>query len=455
MITIKNKSGLIANGKIPALKKARKDIFSILECTLNGLDPCHIIKKSVKLKNSFLSINNKKFNLNNFKNIYIVGAGKAAYRMALALELILGSRIAEGHINILSNERLLKNISFTVASHPFPDEKSIEGTKKIIKIAEKAGKDDLVIALISGGGSALMCMPAEGISLKDKVETTKLLIKSKAPINEINAVRKHLSSVKGGLLAKHAYPATLISLVISDVVGDDLGTIASGLAAPDSSTFKDTKKVLKKHDIWNKTPVSVRNHIEAGIKDRSMETPKGNNKIFGNVSNFILCSHDAVMDLAEEKACDLGYSTFRIKELMHGEAKKTALKLVSQAGKISKKAKKPFIAVAAGETVVKVKTACPGGRNQEFVLASINKLSKNMIVASLGTDGVDGVCPMPVAGAIADFYTKEKAVKHRLNIKKCLATNDSYIFFAMLKDNIITGPTGTNVGDIVIIAFLQ
>ncbi|MDH5268021.1 MAG: glycerate-2-kinase family protein, partial [Candidatus Bathyarchaeota archaeon] len=260
MVGIKNKEELINNSKSPFDRKARKLALDSLETALKAADPRGLIKSKVKLKEGLLTINKHLFDLKKFHNIFVVGGGKASGLMAEALEIILKDRITDGCLNVpyASGHYEVRRIKLQEASHPVPDEAGVKGTRRMLDFANQADENDLVICLISGGGSSLMPLPRDEISLQDKKMVTEALLKSGASINEINAVRKHISDFKGGWLAKKAYPATVINLLLSDVVGDPLDVIASGPTVPDTTTFQDAIKVLKKHTVWNKIPESVK-----------------------------------------------------------------------------------------------------------------------------------------------------------------------------------------------------
>lgn len=457
---IKNKKQLINNGKTSQQKKVRGDLLSILEEVIENINPEKIITDSVFLRGDELKIKDKTFDLKKFKNIYVVGAGKATYYMAHALEKILGDKITQGLINIpqILGEKL-KYIDINIASHPIPNRSGVEGSKKILKITEKANKEDLIITLISGGGSALMPLPIEEISLGDLKSVSSLLVKSKASIEEINIVRKHISQIKGGKLAKSSYPATLISLYISDVVGDKLDTIASGPTVFDNSTFQDAVKILKRHKIWSKTPQAFRKYLNKGIKNKKLETPKRDDKTFrtNKVFNFIVGSNKKALDIACRKISKLKYNCHIITSFLEGEAHDVAKILLSQAlevKKYNKPVKKPAILIAGGETTLDLRGDGFGGRNQELVMAGIKDLQKGITLLSFATDGVDGQAPENVAGAIADYSTLEKCLRQNINIDKYLDNNDSYKFLKRLDELMKTGYTGINVGDIVMISII-
>lgn len=441
---IKNKKQIIENGLIDINKIAREYCLDIINAAITSVEPSSLIKKNVNLEGSNLKIKNHSFDLNKYNKIYVIGAGKASAGMASGLEGILGRKITSGIINTNDDSTKLKKIKVNKADHPTPSINGLKGAKKIYKIAKKANEKDMVLCLISGGGSALMPLPADKIKLNELQKTNNLLVKCGANINEINIVRKHLSAIKGGNLAKAAYPATLISLIISDVVGDSLDTIASGPTVPDLSYYKDAKHILKKYNIWDKMPDSIKKRINNGINGLTRETLK---EKIGNVYNFIIGTNKTACCAAQEKAKELGLESIILSTKITGEAKNMGKFF----GLIAKELKKPKAIIAGGETTVTVKGSGIGGRNQEFVLSSVAEIKgiKGLAIASIGTDGIDG--PTNAAGAIADGNTFYKAAEKNLDINAFLKENNSYYFFKPLKDLIITGPTGTNVNDIILI----
>ncbi len=460
MIKISNKEDLIANTYSSRNRRAREIALNAIEKAFNTADPRSLIRSKVNLSEDTLRINGKDFNLSVFQRIFVVGGGKASGSMAEALEEILGDRIEDGLIVVPKGTAKLyktERIRFHEGSHPIPDESSVEGARRILEIAERAEEDDLVICLISGGGSSLMCMPRPEISLEDKKKITELLLKSGANIHEINAVRKHISSFKGGMLARKAYPATLISLILSDVIGDNLDVIASGPTVPDSSTFKDAIEILRRYGIWDEAPSSIRRVLSDGGVGRIGETPKPGDPIFSRVFNFILGNNRLASLAAVHELKRMGMNTLFLTSLLEGEARDVGLMLSTIALEINlsgNPVEKPAAIVLGGETTVTVKGDGIGGRNQEIVLSSALRIRgvEGVVVASASTDGIDG--PTDAAGAIADGDTLKRAEELGLNALEYLENNDSYTFFSKTGDLIFTGPTGTNVNDISVIVVL-
>jgi glycerate-2-kinase len=458
MITIKNKETIIKNSETLLNRKARMLALKSLEAALNAADPKQIIKSKVLLKNSTLIVEGYPFDLRKFKNVYVIGGGKASGSMAEALERVLGSFIKMGFVNIpYGSKHKTEIIRLHEASHPIPDEAGVLGTRRMLEIAESAGENDLIICLISGGGSSLMPLPHGEISIADKREITDALLRCGATINEINTVRKHISDFKGGWLAKKAYPATILNLILSDVVGDPLDFIASGPTVPDSTTFSDAVKVLKKYGLWDKAPASIKKVLSNGEKGVIPETPKANDEAFKKVFNIVVGNNRLASKTAQENLKSEGLNTLLLTTTLEGEARHVGTMLASIAREISVSGNpipKPAAIIAGGETTVTVTGKGKGGRNQEIALATALKISgvDGTVLASISTDGIDG--PTDAAGAMADGKTLARAASEGLNPEEHLAENDSYNFFAKLGDLIFTGPTGTNVNDISIMIVL-
>ena len=440
----KNKSQIIKNGKTEELKEIRKDILEILSAAVDSVDSYSAVKAIIK--NKKITLDKKNFDVSDYDNIYLIGFGKASTGMAQAVCDLLP--IKKGAIITSEQKKKSCNSFFTSfnGSHPIPNKKNIDATKKLLEIVKKCRKNDLLIILISGGGSALFCKPR--VSINDIQQTTDLLLKSGADIKEINTIRKHLSFVKGGQLAKIAQ-CTVLSLIISDIIRDPIEFIASGPTYPDSTTFIDAKEVLIKYNLWSKVPLSVIKIINNGITGKIPETPKKDEKSFSNVYNYIIANNDIACNAAEEKAEELGYKTMLLTTCLEGDAKEKGKYLTEKALNFHSYAKK-IIFISGGETTVKIKGVGIGGRNQEMVLSSINKISnRRLVFSSFATDGIDG--SSDAAGAIADSYSYTRATDNKLDPFLYLEDNNSYEFFKNLGDNLITGPTGTNVMDIQLI----
>ncbi len=392
-------------------------LLNIAYKTLEALSPEKLFKNSLPQKS-----------LQGFEKILIIGIGKAAKGMVKGITPYLGS----APYKVLLADQ----------GHPLPTQQGLKKTQKNITSAKELGEKDLAIVLLSGGGSAMLTAPVLGVSLNDKISLTKNLLRSGATIQEMNVIRKHLSQVKGGNLAALLYPATVWGFVISDVVGNDLSTIASGPLSPDPSTFKNALSILKKYRI--QPPISIKKHLEAGLKNPLLETPKAHDRYFKKVTLKILADHQTAAQTASNIAKKMNLSVRTLKHPITGEARKVAKKLILQSTKGT-------LLIASGETTVTCRGNGQGGRNQELVLSALQYLKPNQIVLAMGTDGVDGICPQKIAGAIADKETLQKAKKQHLSIKKFLDNNDSYHFFKKTGGHIKTGPTGTNLGDLVLL----
>jgi hydroxypyruvate reductase len=433
----------------------RKPALSIFRAALEAADPYQAILRHVRVENQVLIAGKKKYPLRKFRHIYVLGAGKASAQMSRAVEKLLGSRIERGLLNTkYGHVTKLKRIELHECGHPVPDEAGVEGAKRIAELAATAGADDLVICLVSGGASALTPAPVPPITLEEKQEATRLLLASGANIQEMNAVRKHISAVKGGQLARLAYPATVLALLLSDVIGDPLDVIGSGPAAPDPSTFAVAKAVLDRYGIWSKTPESVCQRIDAGLRGKVPDTPKPLDPVFERTQNLVVGSNRLAVDAAARRAAELGFRPLVLSTFIEGETRDVArmhAAIARQVHATGQPARKPLALISGGETTVTLKGSGKGGRNQEFVLAAAVDIAglPDTFVLSGGTDGTDG--PTDAAGALADGQTIARAVKQGLSAAKYLADNDSYHFFEKLGDLLITGPTNTNVMDLRLI----
>lgn len=436
-------------------ERLRKDAVSIFEAGVRAVDPENAVKKHMKLENGVLQVNGSRYAFSGFENIYVIGMGKAAAPMARAVEDILGDRITAGIINVKhGHTAALKKVTINEASHPLPDEAGLEGAREIAGLLGKTGERDLVVFLISGGGSALLPLPAEGLTLEDKQNLTQRLLECGATIHEINVLRKHVSRVKGGRLARLAYPSTLISLILSDVSGDDLDTIASGPAVPDRSTFGDCLEIIGRYGLEGKLPAGLVSYIKRGEKGEAEETPKPGDPAFERTQNVIVGSNIAAARAAKERASALGYNSLILSTSIGGEtggAAKLHAAIAREVVSSGNPVDAPACIISGGETTVTIRGDGTGGRNQEFALALAVDIDglENVLVLSGGTDGTDG--PTDAAGAIADGSTMERARKLGLDANRHLRENDSYNFFKPLGDLLMTGPTNTNVMDLRVV----
>jgi glycerate 2-kinase len=429
--------------------RSSKLVIGALETAVKSAMPDVLVRRAVKFDKkgglSVRDIHGKTVRLQKFDRVYIVGAGKAATRMASALYSIMHERIADGAITVpYGVDTKVRSISVTHASHPIPDRSGIEGTKKILNVLGKARRGDLVFVLISGGGSALMPLPAPGVSLADKQKITNQLLRSGASIHEMNVVRKHLSAVKGGQLLRNIDAScAVVSLIISDVVGDDLEVISSGPTCPDSSTFQDAIKILKKYH--RKSPDAALEHISGGVKGNIEETPKPHDRMFFRVHNMLIGNNAIACADAAGFLKKHGVKAVHLGSEFDGEARNFGVFMARLASDLGDR---PFAIVAGGETTVRLKSKNgTGGRNQEAALACMMKLRQDAAAAFIGTDGVDG--NSDAAGALVS--PKTVALAKKLDLWEYLDRHDSYHAFKKLHSLIFTGYTGTNVNDIAII----
>ena len=415
--------------------------------------PDKLISGNLALKGNTLHIGQKRINLEKTGNIFIIGAGKASAIMAREVEKILGERITRGHIIVkYGHSTDLKKIKISEAGHPFPDSSGFKATKKVLEIAQDAGSEDLVICLLSGGGSSLLCDCPDELTPDDLVLVNKLLVNCGAGIREINAVRKHLSTVKGGRLAGAVYPATLVSLILSDVIGDHPDIIASGPTAPDPTTFVDAIEVLDKYNIKGSLPDRIINYLYEGAMCRKPDTPKPGDEIFNKTSNFIIGSNRIALENARLKAMEYNINAVITEDELQGDTVSVSEYLVETALKYrrDKNEIKPVCIRLGGETTVKMTGKGSGGRNQHLAMLCAGLLEKipGITIMCAGTDGTDG--PTKAAGAVVDNETVITAFNKNIDIQEYIRDFNSYNFFRKTGGHIITGPTMTNVMDIVI-----
>jgi glycerate 2-kinase len=429
--------------------------LAIFRAGLEAVDPREAVKRVLRIAGDNLWVGERSYRLKDFKRIVVVGAGKAGAPMAQAVEGVLGGRLEKGLIVVkYGYTAQLERVRIVEGGHPIPDEAGQRGARELLEIVKGLGEADLILCLISGGGSALLPAPVEGVGLAEKQETTKILLASGATIHEINTIRKHLSRIKGGWLAKAAAPATMITLILSDAIGDDLDVIASGPTVGDRSTFADCTRVIEKYSLTSQIPPSVLNHLRAGEAGRAEETPKPDDPVFRKGFNLIVGSNMQCLEAAAHKAQGIGYQTLILSSLVEGETRDVAtvhgaiLKEILRSGR---PLAPPACIISGGETTVTIRGKGKGGRNQEFALACGMEIAgwEGAAVFSAGTDGTDG--PTDAAGAFADWQMVERAQDMGLDPNAALQENDSYPFFERLGDLIITGPTNTNVMDVRIL----
>lgn len=429
----------------------REQLLAIFEAAVVAVKPDQALLRHIHLQGNTLLAGGQKYNLER-RSVKVVGAGKGAAPMAEAVEKILGQRISQGYIVVKYGHALtLSNMMIKEASHPVPDSSGEAGAREILKIAESCSPEDLLICLFTGGASALLPAPANGLTLEEIQATTSLLLSSGAPIQEVNAVRKHLSKISGGRLAQAANGANILSIIISDVIGDDLEAIASGPTAPDGTTFGECLEIIRKYKLTEQLPASILRHLEAGAAGKVEETPKPGAACFDKVTNIIVASNGQALLAAQARAEELGYRVDVQPTPMTGEASDVAHELIDQAKMLARKlgAGDPGICLlAGGETTVTVTGEGLGGRNQEMALTAAIELEGIDNIAALfaGTDGTDG--PTDATGG---FACGDSVSKMDGKAREFLVAHDSYHALKKSRDLLVTGPTLTNVMDIAII----
>jgi len=436
-------------------QRFRKDAMKVFWQAIESVNPENAINKNVKLTYQRLHVGEKAIDLDKTGKIYVIGAGKASAFMAKAIENLFFKRIAGGLICIKHDHGTpLHYMKVMEAGHPVPDENSLLAARRTLQLLKSCQPSDIVICLLSGGASAIWALPADPITLDEKKRANQLLLKCGANIHEVNAVRKHLSQIKGGRLAQTAYPIKLLTLAISDVVGDNLSSIGSGPTVGDPSTFKTALEVVNNYGLPAHLPQSILDYLWAGAKGEIRETPKPSDPIFKNNIELVISSNRQALQTAEQTGRYLGYKTKIMSDKLVGEARQIGSNLIEQARQLAVTRgldDPPMMLIYGGETTVTVKGSGNGGRNQELVLAAALQMEnlENVLIASVGTDGTDG--PTDAAGAFADNKTLTKGAEAGINAQESLDNNDSYHYFDRVGDLIKTGPTGTNVMDIQLI----
>jgi glycerate-2-kinase len=422
MTKIKNKNDL-------STTPLRADALDILSAGLDAIDTAMAVRHNVifEKENRILKLGGKTFYLSEYKNVYLVAFGKCAVLAGKELEAILGDEIKSGIVLDIQGGSF-KKLRSVVGTHPFPSEGNMKATADLVKLVESATEEDLVIVVISGGGSSLLCMPNE-MSCENLVKITKILFSKGANIEEINTVRKHLSKVQGGYLAKMIYPAVSIALIFSDVPGDDLSVIASGPMSKDLTTKEMAEKIMKKYDVLNLCQIP---------SCELVETPK-EDKYFEKVRHLLLVNNATALEAMSAKAKDLGYGARIVSKTLEGEAREVGASIAKT--EIGAKS----VLLYGGETTVMVKQKGKGGRNQEVALGALPYVPEGRVLLACASDGVDNT---DMAGAIADDNVREEAKKLSLNPQGFLDTNNSYEFFRQVGAHVKTGVTGSNVSDL-------
>lgn len=449
---VKNRDALIDHG----LQLGRQIVLNVIEKGLHAVDPYQATRKLIHLNNDILTVGDRTYDLKQRGNIYVLGAGKASFRIAKALEDILGDKITHGIVIVkYGQEGEFKHVVKIEAGHPIPDQSGLQGAHRIFKLAEEMRKGDLIFAVITGGSSALMPLPMNGVSLEDKQIVTELLLNSGAAIQEINAVRKHISKIKGGRLALRLHPAEIINLTVSDVIGDwKMLDYITDNTVPDTSTFQDAQRTLRKHDLWDQVPSSVRTHLQ--YADQRMETPKHLKGV--RIHSHILATNEMACIAALKEAKALGLNSMILSTKLEGESVEAGIFHAGIAREIAdhnRPIKPPCVIVSGGETTVTIKgTPGSGGPNQEFILGCATKIHgyPQIAGASIDTDGTDG--PTDAAGGIVDGDSVERAKACQRDIFESLRKHDSSNFLSTLNDVIYTGATGSNVMNLRVLTVL-
>ena len=433
-------------------------ILAVQQAALAAVEPGAAVRRHVRRRGNLLTIGRRDYDLAAFDRMWVVGGGKAATAMVAALHHILGARLHGGLVvtkfGYIDTGLDSGPVEVVEAGHPLPDEAGVWGARRMADLLRSASEHDLVLAVISGGGSALLPLPSAGLHLEDLQATTDLLLRAGATIVELNAVRKHLSQIKGGGLVRLAGRAPVVSLILSDVVGDPLDVIASGPTVPDPTTFSDALNILQRYDLATQLPRAVREHLEAGQRGEIPDTPKEDSGLFARVHNLIVGSNRLAAEAAVSEARARGFEALLLSTFVEGEAREVALVAAALAKELvahDRPVSRPACLVWGGETTVTVRGQGKGGRNQELALAAALSIEglHNVVLVALSTDGTDG--PTDAAGAAVTGETVARARGLGLDPLAHLAENDAYSFFDALGDLIRTGPTGTNVNDLLFI----
>lgn len=434
--------------------QVRALLTRLLKAGLNAVDPACALRRSVRRVGTMIQVGRHQYDLRDYARVVAVGAGKASAHMGAALETLLGTRLATGLVVVKYGHSVsTRMIEVVEAGHPVPDRAGQKGGTRLLRLVRSLDPHDLLFVLLSGGASGLLPAPAPGLTLADKQETTQFLLRSGATIQEINTVRKHLSAIKGGRLAA-ATPAKVVSLILSDVMGDDLGAIGSGPTAPDQTTYADACKILRRYRLWAKAPARVRARLAQGVRGIHEETPKPGSPLFRRVQNQIIGNNGAAVKAVAQAARQSGFRPLVLSTSLIGEAKEAAKAFGAIAREIvtsGRPVRRPACVIAGGELTVTVRGRGQGGRTQEFALAASLEIAglPKVWIAAFATDGTDG--PTDAAGAVVDGQTVTRAKRAGLIPHELLLENNAYPFFKKVGGHIITGPTGTNVNDLYLL----
>jgi hydroxypyruvate reductase len=425
-----------------------------MAAALTAVEPGAAVRRYLRREGSVLLLNGTRYDLSQIERVFLVGAGKAAAAMASAAAEVLGEYLSDGIVIVKDSGTVppvRSSYRIVAARHPLPDERGIAATQTIAELLASAGERDLVLALISGGASALMTLPAPGIELGDMQALTGSLLASGATINEINTLRKHLDTIKGGGMARLAAPAQLATLILSDVVGNPLDIIASGPTVGDEGRFADAYAILERYTLLDVVPTAIRARLEAGLRNEIPENPSAGDPIFRRVQNVLVASNAHAAEAALQAAAARSFHTLLLSSYVQGEARGVGAVLAAIGREIAHSARplpRPACLVMGGETTVTLRGAGKGGRNQELTLGAVRGLAglADLFVIGLATDGDDG--PTDAAGAVASGETLARGLSVGLVPEDFLARNDAYHYFAQLDDLLLPGPSGTNVNDL-------
>jgi glycerate-2-kinase len=417
----------------------REDALRILRAGIDAVEPYTSVTDFVSRDGDALAVADQIYDLDDIDRVIVLGGGKAAIAMVTAVVDLLGDK-AVGHVNALE-ERTIGRVVCHKATHPIPGPEGVEGSRLMFQAAKGATERDLVLCLISGGGSALMPLPEEGLTLEHKMEMTNVLLRCGATIQELNCIRKHMSAIKGGKLARAAAPAPVTSLILSDVIGDPLDSIASGPTAPDSTSYEDAREILTRYDVWDQVPDAVRVELEAA----RFETPKEGDPVFERVQNVLIGNNMKAQIAMVHRALQLGYMGVQLEDYLLGNAREAAVEFLETARGFTRDDTRAVV-VAGGETTVVVTGSGRGGRNQEMALVAMGRMEEGELFASIGTDGIDG--KSHAAGAMVDAGVLTSSAEQGLDPGDFLENNDSTAFFERAGGLLVTGPSGTNVADV-------
>ena len=434
--------------------QVRALLARLFEAGLAAVDPVCAVRRNVKRVGTIVHVGRHRYGLREYGRVIAVGAGKAAASMGAAVERLLGDRL-DGGLVVVKYGHLAqtKVIEVLEAGHPVPDRAGEKAAARLLGLVRELAPNDLLFVLLSGGASSLLPMPSAGLTLADKQKTTQLLLRSGATIQEMNVVRKHLSALKGGHLAP-ATQARVVSLILSDVIGDDLGTIGSGPTAPDQTTYADACKILRRYRLWVDVPARVRTHLAGGVRGAEEETPKPDSSLFRRVQNHIIGNNGAAVEAVAQAARRSGFRLLVLSTSLIGEAREAAKSFGAIAREIvtsGRPVRRPACVIAGGELTVTVRGEGRGGRAQEFALAASLEIAglPKVWIAAFATDGTDG--PTDAAGAVVDGQTVARAQRVGLIPRESLQGNNAHPFFKKVGGHVITGPTGTNVNDLYVL----